>query len=269
MAEKHAVWVYAVTSAGVSELGTHLTDVTGLDCERVRIVDMAGLAAVVSSVDGVYATGDALQRRLGDLKELESIALVHHGVVEQVATHHQVLPLRLATVYFDDDGVRDMLSDRHAEFAAALGWLNQRTECGVKVWARAVSPPKRPVAVARERGTRPQSSHEGTGTAYLLQRSASRKARDDHWQRGVTGGEKIHEALGALAVASRRHATQDARLDDNDGQMVLNGAYLVDADRFAEFEAAARAMADRMFRVDVTGPWPPYSFAGGAHVDQV
>ena len=264
MPEERATWVYAVTSAGGSDLAASLTDVAGIGGQCVRIVNKAGLAAVVSSVDGSYANEDELQRRLQDLSELEAMALLHHGVVEKAAAEHQVLPLRLATVYRDDHRVRGLLTDRRTEFAAALRWLNSRTECGVKVWARADMQAAGQGAVVHMRDTRHHGSDDGSGTGYLLQRSASRKARDDYWQRAAAGSEQIHQALAALAVAAHRHAPQDARLASPDGCMVLNGAYLIDTERFAEFTAAARAMAtDPMFRLDVTGPWPPYTFAGG------
>jgi hypothetical protein len=45
--------------------------------------------------------------------------------------------------------------------------------------------------------------------------------------------------------------------------MVLNGAYLVDAGHGARFADAVKALADRhrAIRLELTGPWPPYSFA--------
>jgi hypothetical protein len=45
--------------------------------------------------------------------------------------------------------------------------------------------------------------------------------------------------------------------------MVLNGAYLVDDVRAADFEElVVQLRADHPgVRLEVTGPWPPYSFA--------
>lgn len=46
--------------------------------------------------------------------------------------------------------------------------------------------------------------------------------------------------------------------------MVLNGTYLVDDERrdeFADAVAAARTQFDGL-QLELTGPWPPYSFAG-------
>jgi hypothetical protein len=80
-----------------------------------------------------------------------------------------------------------------------------------------------------------------------------------------TGGEEIHAALSSLAAAARRHPLQDPRLAQRQDLMVLNGAYLIDSAEIQRFAAAARAMVGELagFQLDVTGPWPPYSFADG------
>jgi hypothetical protein len=47
--------------------------------------------------------------------------------------------------------------------------------------------------------------------------------------------------------------------------MLLNAAYLLDAADGATFTAAVagQATAHPELRVELTGPWPPYSFADG------
>ena len=49
---------------------------------------------------------------------------------------------------------------------------------------------------------------------------------------------------------------------------ILVAAYLVDADRVAEFRARADEIGARRedLYVVVTGPWPPYNFATEEHV---
>jgi hypothetical protein len=46
--------------------------------------------------------------------------------------------------------------------------------------------------------------------------------------------------------------------------MILNAAYLLDSARREDFAAAVTALAGRHpgVRLELTGPWPPYSFAG-------
>jgi gas vesicle protein GvpL/GvpF len=73
----------------------------------------------------------------------------------------------------------------------------------------------------------------------------------------------IDRALSGIAVAARRQEAADPRFDGPDRWLVLNAAYLLNSDRAAEFAAVARALTrtHEGLRADLTGPWPPYSFA--------
>jgi len=125
------VYVYAVTDAADEELPA----VAGVDDASVRRVVSGGLAAVVSSVDPTRFSEEALRRSLEDLQWLENTARAHHGVVATVAQAGPVAPVRLATVYLDDDNVRTLLDDNGPAFAAALDRIRGRTEWGVKAFA--------------------------------------------------------------------------------------------------------------------------------------
>ncbi|MFQ5814466.1 MAG: GvpL/GvpF family gas vesicle protein [Anaerolineae bacterium] len=49
------------------------------------------------------------------------------------------------------------------------------------------------------------------------------------------------------------------------GEMVLNGAYLVDETELEAFRTVLATLeptyADQGFEYELTGPWPPYNFA--------
>jgi hypothetical protein len=51
--------------------------------------------------------------------------------------------------------------------------------------------------------------------------------------------------------------------------MLLNAAYLLAADQATDFNAAvaAQATAHPELRIELTGPWPPYSFAADDYDD--
>lgn len=73
----------------------------------------------------------------------------------------------------------------------------------------------------------------------------------------------VHEALAGYAVAAHRHAAQDRRLSGAPTAMVLNGAYLVEPVAPGGFTALVAGLAGRHpeVRLELTGPWPAYSFA--------
>jgi Gas vesicle synthesis protein GvpL/GvpF len=256
-----ATWVYAVTGDLDSAV---LDDLEGISGARVREVHEGQLLAAASSVDAGVFNEESLQRRLADPGELEAMARAHHRVIGSVAEAGTVLPLRLGTVYREDSGVRAMLAERQPEFAATLGWLTGRAECGVKVWASRAA---LAAGSSRAESRRPGG---GGGAAYLSRRRDELAERDQASRRTAETAMGIHEELSGLAVAGRQHQPQEAPVTDSGSTqerdvMVLNGAYLVAVAGLAEFAAGARAAVAGLagFRLDVTGPWPPYSFADG------
>jgi hypothetical protein len=254
MTERLGAWLYAVTRGLDPE---RLAGLIGVAGEPVRAVEGAGLVAVVGSV-GLDEFGEqGLRRNLEDLEWLEATARAHDSVVNTLVELGPTVPLRLATVYLDDDRVRASLADRRADFDAALSRIEGRTEWGAKAYAD-------PEELAAPSAGEEHASGGGAGTAYLLRRRAQLSARQQVERKALAYADEIHARLARVAVAARRHPAQHPQLVGRQEWMVLNGTYLVDDDRADEFAGAVRALGARHpgIAVELTGPWPPYSFAG-------
>ena len=249
-----ATWVYAITRLAAPE---RLLGVRGVGGEPVRRIERAGLTAVVGSVDPRRFGAERPRGGVDDIRALEGLLRAHHQVVQLLAGGGTVLPLRLGTVYRGDERVAALLEERRAEFEAALARIAGRTEWGVKLFAdpAGFDAPPRPTPVPGESG--------GSGTSYLLRRRAEERSRERRRDRAAALADEVHEALRAVAAASRRYPPQDARLSGDDGWMLLNGAYLVGRGRDGELAAVVQRFDDpgRGVRLELTGPWAPYSFA--------
>lgn len=250
-----ATWLYAVTTAPADGGPPKaLTGVAGVAGEPVRLVVGSGLAAVVGSVPLSDFDEEALRDHLEDLRWLERAARAHHYVINEAARHGQVVPLRFATLYHDDDRVRAMLEERREDLTDTLSRVTGRTEWGVKAYAdpRAFVPgPAEPTGG----GDRP-------GTAYLMRRRAQRQERETAQDRATERAAEIHTALAALAVATAAHPPQDTALAAYEGWMVLNNSYLVPDTATDGFTATVGALRERYpdISLELSGPWPPYSF---------
>ncbi|WP_072815107.1 GvpL/GvpF family gas vesicle protein [Rhodococcus zopfii] len=258
MTDDHGVWVYAVTGADLAEDSVH--DVTGVAREPVRTVTAAGLTAVVGTVPLGEFGEEALRTNLENLDWLEAVARTHDAVVSAVVRRAAAIPLRLATVYRDDDRVRDVLEARRADFEVALTLVAGRTEWGVKAYADLDAL----ATGAVEAATASSAGGTGAGAAYLKRRRAQLSARDDAEHAAAERAEALHTVLLQHSAAGRRQAATDPTLSGRRDRMVLNGTYLVDNDHRDEFTdavAAARTQFDGL-QLELTGPWPPYSFAG-------
>lgn len=263
-----ATWLYAIAH-NLGEAG--LTGLRGVAGGQIRALESGTLTAVVESVDPRKFSADRLQDQLSDPAELEAVARRHHDVVVAVAALGAALPLRLATVYLTDNRVLRLLSQRRDEFCQTLGWLEHRTECGIKAWAdpdgltRDLAQQSPRGTDSRAGGAQSPETANNSGAAYLTRRRAELAARAAGQRLAAQCGELIHAALGRMAIASRLHPLQDMPAAADAGLQVLNGAYLVESASLAEFAESARAVGAQAgaARVVVTGPWPTYSFADG------
>jgi hypothetical protein len=240
-----------------------LGQLTGVAGAPVRTVTAAGLTAVVGDVPLEEFGEQALRRNLEDLSWLEETARAHHRVIEAVAGQIPVVPARLATVYNGDAGVAGMLAERGADLRVALGRIEARKEWGVKAYAAQPSGPGDPGPAAPGGRARPSA---GPGAAYLQRRREQLSARKDARQAAIQSAEILHARLSRLAADTRMHPPQAPQLTGSKAVMILNASYLLDDERADGFAAEVAALAEQhpAIRVELTGPWPPYSFAGAA-----
>jgi hypothetical protein len=262
------VYLYAVTR----DDGDVVPGLHGVLDGPVHKVRRAGLAAYVSEVPLDQFGEEPLAHLLEDLDWVGKIARAHHRVVEAVAGAGPTAPVRLVTVYGGEEQVRDLLDRRHDDFETVLTRVGNRKEWGVKAYVDpAALTQAASGAETGSAGTGPAGA-ERPGTAYLQRRSASLRSREGLRKQAVAWAERLHTALGEVAVAGRRHRPQDPSLSGRDEWMVLNGAYLVEEGREREFAAVVAAFAKMSslaggekgpgpgLDVELTGPWAPYSF---------
>ncbi|GGT31558.1 hypothetical protein GCM10010271_39370 [Streptomyces kurssanovii] len=220
------------------------------------------VAFVASSVSARDFDEDALRRHLEDLEWLEAVARAHHGVIEMLAGATTVLPLRLATVYLDDDSAREALDAGHDGFVQLLARLEGHVEWGVKIYVDA--PAETTGAATADDAPAPGTAGAGLGPgrSYLRTRRAQRSSRERAHEAARTAADRIEAAGHAYATDRARHRVQQGELAGSNGENVVNDAYLLREDRSQAFRAeVARAAEDLPgVRVEITGPWVPYSF---------
>ncbi|MFD6491364.1 GvpL/GvpF family gas vesicle protein [Streptomyces sp. NPDC059944] len=249
-------YAYAVARAapGLTPALAGLTGVAGASVRTVSSDGDDGVVLAVSSVPAADFEESGLRRHLEDLDWLETVARAHHSVVEAVAAHTAVLPLRLATVYLDDTRARDVLRAEGRPFAERLAYLADQVEWGVKIYVEATAPATPDPAPATDLTP---------GRAYLNTRRRQRSDREAVYDTAQQAADRLQEVAHAYASERVGHRTQTGALADSSGENVLNDSFLIPRDRGEAFRAEAARAAQGLpgIRVEVTGPWAPYSFA--------
>ncbi|HKN93456.1 MAG TPA: GvpL/GvpF family gas vesicle protein [Thermoleophilaceae bacterium] len=256
------VWAYCVMSEGEPRPAER----RGIDPgSAVQAVEAGGLVALVSRVPRAEFGEAPLRQNLNDLDWLERVARAHEAVLDAALEQSTIVPLRLCTLYESEEGVRQMLEHEAAALREAIDLLRGRQEWSVKV----IVDPDRLSAEAHARSEQAQAfEHElegvGGGGAYMLRRRLERHLREASESLARELAHDVHGRLEERALDAVTRAPQNRELSGHEGEMILNAAYLVDAERVNELRdlvAQLEAQHETLgARIELSGPWPPYNF---------
>jgi hypothetical protein len=259
----HGLYVYGVVGgdAGFAPPAS----LAGVGGARVEVVGAGDLAAVVSEVPLDEFGDEALRANLNELPWLEATARAHETVVDAALAAATVVPMRLCTIFRDRAAVEDMLDRERESLAAALHRLRGSREWGVKVVADSRAAAAAGAESERVRDLRRALDGMGEGAGYLASRRLERAATEEADAQLERWTHEAHAALSEVALDSRANPPTSRELADYEGDMVLNGAYLVPDARAEEFRALVDDLAarhrDHGLRFELSGPWPAYNFS--------
>jgi len=222
------------------------------------------LAAVVELVSAAEFAPEILDEKLRCVDWVALLAHKHTSVLEQVLQHGPVIPARLCTLFSSARAVTDLLAQNEQQLAERLGWFEGREEWGLKIFCdearlRATIASSDPVVLAIEAAAAAGSP----GQAYVL-----RKKRDGCVARSVAAATEaaVDEvlSLAAIAIDTRFRSLLSDAVSGRREAMVANVALLVDITACPALHTAVEELSARLlpegFAIELTGPWPPYSF---------
>jgi hypothetical protein len=245
-----------VTAAPESDRGLYAYAITreyerdplAMPDSGVHTVEHRGLAVVVAEVDlapftELSANTEPWTAAPAADDPLVVLARRHDDVVRGVFERRPVLPLRFGTILRDHDAAVRLLTDRYPEARELLDLVAGHREWGVR--ARRTRPPE----------PEPKPADGLSGTEYLALRGRKLAATKESRDREADSAAAVHTALTA-------HATACAARPKRDPALLSDTAYLVAEDRESAFHTeVTRFDGISGIALEVTGPWPPYSFA--------
>ena len=254
----HALYVFCL--ARVDALTT--IDGTGLDgAGRLQLIPFTDLVAVVSTVSVDDFCGPAAEARLKDLAWVGPRACRHEAVVEWAMRSSPIVPARFATLFSSRERLEAWLEGHHAAISGTLDRVAGHEEWAVRGRLDKQNAEARLLAAALERDRRALS--HSPGARYLEEhRIRARVGQElDIWVKEV--GERVATEL-LVHAAEFRERTIVPRALLADGIGILNWAFLVARRTVGDFSASVQRingeLGERGVVLEVSGPWPPYSF---------
>jgi Gas vesicle synthesis protein GvpL/GvpF len=230
------------------------------------------LAAVWSPVPVEDFCGPEAEARLQDLTWIAPRVIRHQEVVAGVMRHSPVLPVRFGTIFASLANLEKVLQRHSNIIAGFLERLTDQEEWAVKGML------DRPGAKAELFSLKLALEAENLaalspGKRYFEEQRlrAAGDQKLQQWLQEVC--RKLWADLRdyAAEVQERRLLSRETTGSDQD--MVWNWALLVPKQSLGGFQAVIQNVnaqyAQRGLRLDVTGPWPPYSFCPALDMEPV
>jgi hypothetical protein len=224
---------------------------------RPRAVDAGdGLWLIVSDAPLARYGEQAIAEGLRNMGWVSERALAHEAVVAHFLSARALVPMKLLTLFADDERAVAHITRRRKQLAKVVDRLAGSVEWGVRVSldeAQALGAEVR-------RGKRAEEP-PATGAGYLARKKQVRDAARDVREQAVERAGAIHEALTRIAREAKTRAPVEMAIPT---RLVLDAAYLVPTARQAAFrkqvDALRRDLAPSGFGVVLSGPWPAYNF---------
>jgi hypothetical protein len=243
-------------------------ELTGVDGEHaVECLREGEVCALISRVRLDDFDEQPLREHLADMAWVEQAARRHQQVLDAVLGRCTPLPMRLCTLYADEEGLRQMLEHQQDDLRAALGDLRGTLEWGVQCFAGGG-----PVAPSGADATPAAGAAAISGRDYLQRKLQARRVDERADTQLDQICDHLHAELCSVAVAGRLGTPQRSELSPHGKPMVLNAFYLVANEQREAFGARVTELheqhGERGLELHLTGPWPPYNFVttavGGA-----
>ena len=213
-----------------------------------------GTWLIVSEVPLDLYGSAAIDSGLRDLTWVSERAMAHEAVIEHVARASDLVPMKLFTIFRDDDRAVAHVAKRR-DVAGIFRRIAGSSEWSVRMTAAA--------PVSSKTVAMPLDVRANSGTSFLLKKKSERDATREAASAARQAVDKVYGDLASIARGAVRKEGDVAGTS-----LLLDAAFLVRRSQQARFTSAANRLAAtaRQAGCDLTlsGPWPPYHFVAGA-----
>jgi hypothetical protein len=218
----------------------------GIDgVHAVRPLGCGEFICWVCEVDQVSFAA-AVESNMENLEWLALHGVRHQQVVGEVAEQTSIVPARFGTVFSGEPALVQDVQGRKAALKKVFARVAGGDEWGVKVFAERQAP----VALPEAR----------SGKEYLQQKAARLKKRPERNDREL---QELATALGKIATDS----APSGKVSGAQPNLLWQATFLVPRAKRKQWDQVLKNFVERwdgQRRIEVNGPWPPYSFVSDA-----
>jgi Gas vesicle synthesis protein GvpL/GvpF len=268
MTAHYGLYAYGLVAKPPEQL-----DIVGIDQQnKVYPVEGRDMYVMVSEIDvdvfqsRVKVLFSELSKNAGTAPDgLEALLQAHENVVAALMKNTTVVPYKFGTILRDEQAAVQMLLDDEEKFNHLLSKCSGRAEWGLKIYGDHQEFMERVARTEPEFKTLEEKRETlSKGAAYLFSKKIEQEVKSNAVARLARISESIFHELAQCAYEAKLNKTLPQKLTKKKKEMLLNAVYLVERENTADFCEQGKRLAGKYeamgLELDVSGPWPPYSF---------
>ncbi|MCX6280249.1 MAG: GvpL/GvpF family gas vesicle protein [Bacteroidetes bacterium] len=247
--------------------------VTNTAPDFVRIMESQGLKSlifddfcvIVKYVSENEYSEENLKKNLSDIKWLEAGAREHIMIINMIMEYSTVVPFKFGTIFQSEDNLKKFITDYSDSLIKNLVHVEGKEEWAVKYFydRKALCAQIDEIsdeAAAMEK----QIMSSSPGKAFLLKRKKNDLIENEIDRLCKLYGQECYNEFNNLSKSTNLNNVVPKEFTGRNDEMILNATFLVSKEKAIDFlttgSVLKRKYSNLGFDIEITGPWPPFSF---------
>jgi hypothetical protein len=245
VAPEKALYLYGISRAPAPRFSRISSD--SIDgAHPVQALDCGEFVCWVSEVNPATFS-EEMNRNMENLEWLALHSVRHQQAVAEIAAKGTIIPARFGTVFSGEPALQKNIQQKKAALEKVMARISDSDEWGVKIFAEQPAPAPEPAQVR-------------SGKEYLQQKAARLKRRPERDEAGLKEFSRELEKIAADTASS-------GKISGVQPDLLWQATFLLPRSRRKQWDQTLQEFVKKWSgsrRIEVNGPWPPYSFVSDA-----
>ena len=252
------IYIYCISNSPLGNLGNMMS-------KNLKTLFFDNFFVIVKYVSENEFSEEKLKQNISDVKWLESNARDHINVINMVMEFSDVIPFKFGTIFQTNENLRKFIFDYSDSLKENFQHNKNKEEWAVKIYCdRKVLCEQIDELSGQAAELEKQIMASSPGKAYLLKRKKADLIENEIDLICKKYGQVYFDEFKNMSEYTFFNNLLPKEYTGRQDTMILNSTFLVNKSKVADFknvyDKLKQQAVDYGFNIEVTGPWPPFSF---------
>jgi len=236
-----------------------------MESNGLKFLMFNGFYVIVKYVPESEFSEENFKKNISDLQWLESNARDHIRVISMIMAFSTVIPCKFGTIYYSEESLKKFIEDYSGSLIENSNHIKGKEEWSVKIYCDRKTLSEQIDELSEEAATlEKQIMASSPGKAFLLKRKKNDLVENEMDLLCKKYGQEYYNKFKNLSESANIDNLVPKEYTGRKDTMILNATFLVNKNKVSDFNGAFNSLREKNgnsgFNIEVTGPWPPFSF---------